>query len=285
MPPPLLNLCSFPPSLPPLPLFAPSILELLWFRSLSFPSSILPAPAVLQPTTVSYWFIDCCLPVGERPQSPSLPPLSPAWICLSFSPSFFSLPRSPSLSLALSLPLSLSSPSPSPRRCSSSETWIRESRGVQFTRRNQIHLLPCARFFFLSLLLLFHLDLSLSSIFSGPFCVLLLSAHHVGYILLWCCYRWTLMSMLLRVLKPALCQFEALILCVWNFFSLLFLKKNISSSFAQDRWRHETSEQKLKTSRFSWIIDACILKRHYQQGLIVLIWFSRKLYFHFVFVI
>lgn len=59
--------------------------------SLSLPSSILPAPAVLQPTTVSYWFIDCCLPVGERPQPPSLPLLSPAWICLPFSPPFFSL--------------------------------------------------------------------------------------------------------------------------------------------------------------------------------------------------
>lgn len=93
-----------------------------------------PSPAVLQPTTVSYWFIDCCLPVGERPQSPSLPLLSPAWICLPFP-----LLSSPSLS-SLSL---------SPHRCSSSETWIRESRGVQFNRRNRIHL-PL-RLFLLSL--------------------------------------------------------------------------------------------------------------------------------------
>ena len=95
VPPPLLN----PPSLPPSfllhshPLLASSILELLWFRSLSFPSSILPAPAVLQPTTVSYWFIDCCLPVGERPQSPSA---LPCMDLSSLSPPFF-----PSLSLTL----------------------------------------------------------------------------------------------------------------------------------------------------------------------------------------
>lgn len=160
--PPLLNPHSlFPFLFVTLSLFASSILELLWFRSLSFPSSILRAPAILQPTTVSYWFIDCCLPVGERPQSPSA---LPCMDLSSLSHPFFS--RSPS------------SPSPSPHQCSSSETRIRESRGVQFTQRSWTH--PLLHSFLLSLPPFPSLTLtSLSPPFSA---VLLSSDHFVGRI-------------------------------------------------------------------------------------------------------
>lgn len=141
---------TLPPSfLFSLPLLAPSILELLWFRSLSFPSSILPAPAVLQPTTVSYWFIDCCLPVGERPQSPSLPLLLPCMDLFSLSTPFFS-PLSPQ---PLHLPIDAAALKHELEKAGESNL----PGGIRFT-------FSCVRFFFA----LLH---SFASMFWGLFCV------------------------------------------------------------------------------------------------------------------
>lgn len=85
---------SLPLFLPPSLLFslsflAPSILELLWFGSLSFPSS-LPQPFSSQPQ----FPIDLLIAVCLWESGHSLPLLSPAWICLPFP-----LLSSPSLSL------------------------------------------------------------------------------------------------------------------------------------------------------------------------------------------
>lgn len=174
--PPLLNPPSSSSSSPFLSSLHPSWSYFDSGLSLFHPPSSQPQPFSSQPQFPIDLLIAVCLWESGR----SLP-LS---LCSPLHGFVFPFPL-------LSSP-SPSSPSPSPHRCSSSETWITESRGVQFTGRNQIHLLLRSFLLFLPHSPLPHS--CLSPPFSGASSVLCFCQSIVSVAFsLWRCYILVLM--------------------------------------------------------------------------------------------